>query len=101
MKRVAVVSMVFCMLSACVGRPPADASGAEIYDQLCAHCHGADLEGGVGPPLGPGSEVADKPDSYLVLTITRGEGRMPSFERTLTAEQVDRVVAYIREKEAG
>ena len=55
----------------------------------------------MGPPLGPGSEVADKPDSYLVLTITRGEGRMPSLERTLTAEQVDRVVAYIREKEAG
>lgn len=53
----------------------------------------------MGPPLGLGSAVAEKPDSYLVLTITRGQGRMPSFERTLTPEQVERVVAYIREQE--
>ena len=88
------------LLSACVGRPPADASGPEIYDRLCARCHGADLEGGVGPALGPGSDLAGKPDSYLVLAITRGQGRVPSFEQTLTPEQVERVVEYIREQES-
>jgi mono/diheme cytochrome c family protein len=99
--RLAAALTAMTVLSACVGRPPADASGAEIYEQLCARCHGADLEGGIGPPLGAGSEVAAKPDSYLVLTITRGQGRMPSFEQTLSPEQVERLVRFIREEEGG
>jgi mono/diheme cytochrome c family protein len=88
------------LLSACsVGRPADDASGDEIYRQLCVHCHGADLSGGIGPALGPGSNAAAQPDAFLVFTINNGRGSMPSFSSSLNSAQVDRLVAYIREEQ--
>lgn len=87
------------LLSACVGPPAADASGEEVYAQICARCHGSDLSGGVGPALGPGSNAATQADEFIVLTVTRGRGRMPSFGSTLTSEQIDRVVAFLREQQ--
>jgi mono/diheme cytochrome c family protein len=90
------------VVSACsLGGPPDDASGEEIYTELCTSCHGADLSGGVGPALGPGSNAEDESDEFLVFTITNGRGRMPSFESTLNEEQVDRLVGYIREVQDG
>lgn len=84
-------------LSACsLGGPAEDATGEEIYAQLCARCHDGDLSGGVGPALGPGSNAASEDDEYLEFTIVNGRGRMPSFS-SLTEQQVDRLVAHIRE----
>lgn len=94
MKRVALVLML--VVVACNGSPPEDASGEEIYQQVCAQCHATDLSGGVGPPLGPGSNSASLPDEYLRATIVVGRGRMPSFSNTLSAGQIDAVIAYIR-----
>jgi mono/diheme cytochrome c family protein len=53
----------------------------------------------VGPALGPGSNAATQADEFIVLTVTRGRGRMPSFGSTLTSEQIDRVVAFLREQQ--
>ena len=90
--------IVVCLLAltACAGPPPADATGQQIYEQVCANCHAVDLSGGVGPDLGPGSNAADQDDDFLVLTITRGRGRMPSFDSTLSDDQIARVVDYLR-----
>jgi cytochrome c550 len=66
---------------------------------VCARCHGADLQGGVGPALGLDAPSIDKPIDYFVLTITRGQGRMPSFSGTLTADQIERVAGYIMEQQ--
>jgi quinoprotein glucose dehydrogenase len=99
MRLAVIVFAISIMLGAC-RQPSADAEGAELYAQLCANCHGDDLEGtAVGPPLDTGSPAAGKPDDYYVVTITRGKGRMPSFPR-LTEEQLDRLIAYIREHQA-
>ncbi|MGB7861593.1 MAG: cytochrome c [Acidimicrobiia bacterium] len=85
-------------LSACsVGRPAADATGQEIYQQLCSNCHGDDLSGRLGPPLGPGSNSAELADEFLDFAIRRGRGRMPSFSSTLNDEQITRLIGYIRE----
>ena len=92
-----VFPLVF--LVACAGRPPVDASGDEVYQQVCATCHGADLEGGVGPALSAGSNAAEQDDEFLRLTITEGRGRMPSFRSTLSTEQIDRAIDYIRERQ--
>ena len=98
--------IVVCLLAACIlaagacsGSPPADATGEEMFQQLCANCHGEDLEGGVGPSIAAGSNAAEQDDDFLVLTITRGRGRMPSFESTLTEDQITRVIAYIRTRQ--
>ena len=90
-----------CLLAvtACGGPPPADASGAEIYQQLCSNCHGDDLNGGIGLPIGAGSNAAAQDDEFLVLTIERGRGRMPSFDSTLTDDQILRVVEFVRDQQ--
>lgn len=85
--------------SACTGRPAPDATGVEIYEQLCARCHGSNLEGQVGPSLGEGSVIVDETDEFLETTISRGRGRMPSFARTLTDDQVAKVIEYLREQQ--
>lgn len=85
-------------LSACsVGGPPEDATGEEIYAELCARCHDADLSGGVGPALDAGTNSAAESNEFLVFTIMNGRGRMPSFSSSLDDQQVDRLVGYIRE----
>ncbi len=97
----AILALFGVLAAACVGRPPEDATGQEIYLQLCSNCHGEGLEGGIGPALGPRSDSAALPDRFLTLTITEGRGRMPSFSSTLTGDQVDRLVEYLREEQAG
>lgn len=102
MKRpsLALVSLAL-VLAGCVEGVDENAGGEEIYAAMCARCHGSDLEGGVGNALGSGSALADKPDAYLIASITDGRGRMPAFRSSLTAEQIDRVAAYLREQQAG
>lgn len=101
LRRVVALSLALTLASACVGRPAADAGGEEIYLQLCSNCHGEDLGGGVGPPLGPGSNAAGRPDEFLRVTITDGRGRMPSFSSTLDQGQVERLIEYLRQVQAG
>ncbi|HEX6300435.1 MAG TPA: cytochrome c [Acidimicrobiia bacterium] len=86
-------------LTACsLGGPDQDATGEEIYAQLCAGCHGADLGGGVGPTLGPNSNIAAESDEFIEFTVSNGRGRMPSFP-SLDDRQIARLVAYIREEQ--
>jgi mono/diheme cytochrome c family protein len=86
-------------LATCGDRPLAEASGAEIFEQICANCHGSDLSGGIGPALNAGSNAASQDDAFLEFTITRGRGRMPSFQNTLSQEQIERVIGFIRDQQ--
>ncbi|HEY7468637.1 MAG TPA: cytochrome c [Acidimicrobiia bacterium] len=97
MRRALLVACTAVLAAGCLGRPAPDATGQDIYLQLCANCHGTDLEGRVGPPLGSGSNSAVQPDEFLHVAIVDGRGRMPSFSTSLTSEQVDRLIAYLRE----
>ncbi|HJR91668.1 MAG TPA: cytochrome c [Acidimicrobiia bacterium] len=99
--RLLIAAGLSVTLAACVDDLPADATGEEIYVELCARCHSADLGGGVGPALGPGSNAAAQPDEFLTAAITEGRGRMPSFAQTLSSEQIERVVAYLRESQGA
>ena len=88
------------LLSACTApRLPADAGGSQVFEEICAACHGKDLAGGIGPALGSGSEAAQMTDEFYRFTIIHGLGRMPSFKSTLTDEQIDRVIHYIRQQQ--
>jgi mono/diheme cytochrome c family protein len=101
MRRV-LPAVLLLLLVACADRPDAGATGAEIFGQICAACHAADMSGGIGPPLGPGSHAAAQTDEFLIATINLGRGsRMPSFRQTLTEEQIRAVVDYIREVQGG
>lgn len=97
MRRLVVIALWALALAGCTGRPAPDATGVEIYQQLCVRCHGEDLGGAIGPALGRGSDIALESDDFIRQTIRDGRGRMPSFALTLTDEQIDRVISYLRE----
>ena len=81
--------------SAAAGSGPR--TGAQIYQASCAVCHGQDGEGGVGPELGGGAAVAAFPDeAEQVTVVANGRGAMPSFDRTLTPQEIEAVVEYTR-----
>lgn len=97
-----VLAGVVAVLAGCSGTPAEDATGGDIYVQLCASCHARDLSGGVGPALGAGSGAVDLPEDVISQTISRGKGSgMPAFSRTLSDAQIERVVAFIREQQSG
>lgn len=93
--------LVTLLVSGCSTQVPDDATGEEIYLQLCGRCHGNELEGRIGSALGPGSFSASQSDEYLVFTIENGRGRMPSFGSTLDDAQVGVLVDYIRAVQAA
>jgi mono/diheme cytochrome c family protein len=98
MTRLLFTALLVAMLSGCVGQPTPEATGEEIYLQLCAGCHGDSLQGSVGPALGPESNSAEQPDEFLSVTISQGRGRMPSF-RSLSDDQVNRLIGFIRQEQ--
>lgn len=92
---------VLLLLSACTGAADPDATGAELYSQFCARCHAADLSGGVGPAMGPGSPLVELPDSYILDVTANGRGAMPAFGRTLTDDQIQRLADFIRAEQGS
>ena len=68
------------------------ASGAEIYRQACAPCHGPDGKGGHGggAPLDKSKDLA-----AVMLVIREGRKNMPPFGAALTPAQIQAVGAYV------
>ncbi len=89
--------LLLCLLPAPV-LLAAHASGGEgLFQQNCAACHGENGDGGVGVPLNLPAFQASVDDHYLRQTIRLGRpGRvMPAFP-SLSDEQIDAIIAYIR-----
>jgi cytochrome c5 len=93
---------------------PGDATkGQPLYNSTCTSCHGASLEGGVGPKLNPLQKITGAPDfkkvtdpgvsEYLVTTILNGKapsdgfGAMPAKggNSGLSDQDVKDIAAYI------
>ena len=83
----------------------------EIYDQMCAGCHGYRGDGGEGhrggfsPHIGTLANkdyMASVPDDYLVLIIKKGGAymgkiaTMPAWEKKLSENLIRDIVAHIR-----
>lgn len=100
-RRVLIAGLALALAACGVGRPPPDASGEQIYRALCANCHGVELEGRIGPPLGPGSNATDQPDRFIEITVRHGRGSMPSFRATLEDDQIGRLIDYLRKVQNG
>lgn len=96
-----LLAMLLALALLGCGGPEENATGQEIYLQVCARCHAADLSGAVGPALGEESNAAAQSDQFLIDTISEGRGRMPSFRQTLSREQIERVVGFLRERQEG
>jgi len=87
---------------------PAGSAGAELYQQACASCHGADLRGtDQGPShLSQVYEPGHHPDRSFRAAIISGSpahhwdfGDMPPVPG-LDDDEIDAIIAYIREQQA-
>ena len=81
------------------------ATGRQVYDSLCAACHGLYGRGdGLGarhlsaPPADLRTVAGKTPmnDTDLVRVITDGKGAMPGAGDVLTAHEIRAVVAFLR-----
>lgn len=71
-------------------------SGAAIYADNCASCHGASAQGGAGPALAGISDSAG-----VIDTILYGAGGMPGFSSSLSDQDVSDVLAYLADLGGG
>jgi cbb3-type cytochrome c oxidase subunit III len=74
-------------------------SGDEIYQDLCAQCHGSLGEGGIGPALGDPQFQETNSDQEIFDTINLGHEAtaMIAWGEILSAEQIQELVLFIRQ----
>jgi mono/diheme cytochrome c family protein len=96
--RLAVVASIFFFASSI----HADDKSAGTYRQKCAACHGPDgkAQTPAGKNLGVRSfgdpAVAKMTDAELSAVIEKGKGKMPSYGKSMNADEVKAMVAYVR-----
>jgi cytochrome c6 len=80
----------------------AHAQGAErVYKGKCVACHGADGTGSaMGKKMGVhdfhSADVQKESDADLAAAIAKGKNKMPAYEKSLKADDIQALVAYIR-----
>lgn len=86
------------------GDPEAIDEGKRLYLKTgCYACHGHEAEGAVGPDLTDDMWVYQPTDATLFNTISRGRSGtvMAGFADQLSADDVWKVIAFIRSKYRG
>lgn len=79
------------------GKPEAIKEGEQIFDAKCADCHGGDAMGQSGPDLTDGTWIYGGSDADVFETISNGrKGGMPSWRSELKADDIWKVIAYVR-----
>jgi cytochrome c oxidase cbb3-type subunit 3 len=80
--------------------PEAIAAGEAVYQANCVPCHGAALQGGIGPNLTDSAWIHGRTPAEIVATITNGVAAkgMPTWGPILGNEKVGEVAAYIISK---
>lgn len=71
--------------------------GEEVYSTQCAKCHQLSGEGSDAFPALKGSDIATAEDpSAAIETVLHGREAMPSFQGTLSPDEIAAVVSYVR-----
>jgi cytochrome c oxidase subunit II len=69
--------------------------GEEEWEGVCAKCHGPAGEGGIAPGIAGSPILSDAEE--LEAIVRNGRGRMPAVGSNWSEEQVQALVAYLRE----
>ena len=79
-----------------------EAAARATYANLCAHCHGENLEGGRSKSLVDGIWMYGEEDGRIRANIAAGIPRagMPGFATLMEEAELDGMVALIRKAEA-
>lgn len=74
----------------------ATADATALYQQNCQACHGANLEGGVGPAL---DKVGGKlSEDQIQKQIENGGGTMPGFKNSLKEDDIKALATWLAAK---
>jgi mono/diheme cytochrome c family protein len=81
----------------------AQSDPVKIFKTNCTLCHGADGSG--DNPTGKAfhakdlrsAEVQKQTDAELAEVITKGRGKMPAFGAKIKPDDINKLVAYLRE----
>jgi mono/diheme cytochrome c family protein len=68
------------------------ATGEEVWNTQCRHCHGRAAYPGKAPKLKPGTYDPE----FIFDRVTNGFGKMPAWKEVFTLEQRKGVVAYVK-----
>jgi cytochrome c6 len=101
MRIVGAASMLALAAMLCAPMKSQDKSAA-TYKQKCATCHGADGQGDT--PAGKSMKVRSfsdpetkkMSDDELAAIIEKGKNKMPAYGKSMSAEDIKGMVAYIR-----
>jgi ubiquinol-cytochrome c reductase cytochrome b subunit len=71
----------------------------QIYNQLCAQCHGLNGEGGIGPAFENSQFQATRTDTQLYNAINQGHDAtsMIGWGDVLSADQIQQMILFIRQ----
>jgi cytochrome c6 len=97
---IAVLVLAFGIVPGFIS-PVAAQDGAATYKAKCVSCHAADGSGSaVGKKLGAhdfrAADVQKMSDAELSELITKGKNKMPAYEKSLKADEIQGLVAFIR-----
>lgn len=108
---ITIITMLLAIAPATVMAQTAPETGKEIYEQMCAGCHGTYGNGQEGTKAGfvpriatlANKEYMDSvPDAYVTMIIMKGGAymgkiaAMPAWEHKFNDKQVADLVAHIR-----
>ena len=100
-RRIVFLVIGFALIVAGCADDTSGQFGQELFEQVCAVCHGVDGSGSPGrPAIGAGSDAAQLSDDQIRGVMQGGPGAMPSFRRH-SEEQLDSLVEYVRTLQAG
>ena len=95
--RMGLITLLAGGVIAVCSSPAVAQDAAATYKAKCAMCHGADGKGGkMGTRDFASAEVKGETDAQLTEIITKGKGKMPSYDGKLKDTEIKDLVTYIR-----
>lgn len=100
--RVLLFALFAVVTAACRGQIDRSGNIAQTYAQLCANCHGANLQGGQAPSMLDDEWVHGGDDESLARSIRNGfpDKGMPAWSAALPEKEIRAMVIYLREQRA-
>lgn len=99
--RMGLVTLLACAMMAICTSSAVAQDAAATFKAKCAMCHGADGKGSaMGTKMGvhdwTSADVQKLTDAQLTDVISKGKGKMPSYDGKLKDTEIRDLVAFIR-----
>jgi cytochrome c2 len=92
LKILAALAVISMMSTPAIASDAPD--GAKIFKKKCAMCHKVDKK-----KVGPAVKAMNQDAEMLRSVIVNGKKMMPKYSGKLSAEEIDAVVAYMKEQQ--